>query len=225
MARLSPSILSSDFYRLGEEISILEKGGADLLHLDVMDGHFVPSITIGPAVVKSLAGKTKLPFDIHLMVNEPELMLEDFVTENTEYLVVHYEACPHLDRVLKTIKSLGVKCGVALNPATHPILLDYVLELADQILIMTVNPGMGGQSLITGALEKIKYLNALRRECGYEYEIAIDGGVSLDNMAGIIDDGADIIIIGSAIAHASDPLSAVRAFGEIAGRSFNADCK
>ena len=173
MIRLAPSILSSDFSRLGEEVEEIEKAGAHVIHVDVMDGHFVPNISYGAAVMKSLCGKTALPFDVHLMIENPDQYLEDFVTDQTEYITVHQEACPHLHRTLQHIKGVGVKAGVALNPATPLSVLDYVLEEVDLILIMSVNPGFGGQKFIPSALRKVQDLEEIRRkrDCGFVIEI------------------------------------------------------
>jgi ribulose-phosphate 3-epimerase len=184
--------------------------------MDVMDGNFVPNITFGPVVISSLAGKTDLPFDVHIMAEEPGDMIEQYVTENTEYIVVHYEACRHLDKTLRSIKALGVKCGVALNPATHPAVLDYVLDITDQILVMSVNPGFGGQTFIPGVLDKIRMYSSMRAEMGLSYKISVDGGVNLENMPDILDAGADIIVVGSSILNAPDPLAAIRSFKEAA---------
>ena len=148
MKKLAPSILSADFSKLAEDVAKIEAGGADYIHVDVMDGHFVPNITYGPVVMKSLLGKTDLPFDVHLMIENPDQYLEDFVTPNTAFITVHQEACTHLNRTIQHIKSLGVKAGVSLNPATSLSTLDYILEDVDMVLIMSVNPGFGGQKFI-----------------------------------------------------------------------------
>ena len=162
MAQLAPSILSADFSQLAESVKQIEKGGAHFIHVDVMDGHFVPNISFGAAVMKSLVGKTDMPFDVHLMIEDPDKYLEDFVTDQTEYIVVHEEACVHLNRTIQHIKSLGVKAGVAINPATSLTTLDYILEEVDLVLIMSVNPGFGGQKFIPSALERLRLSVALR---------------------------------------------------------------
>jgi ribulose-phosphate 3-epimerase len=216
VTQLSLSILSADFSDLRKTLETAKSGGADYIHMDVMDGHFVPNISFGSAVIASLAGKTELPFDVHLMTEEPDDILERYVTENTEYITVHCEACRHLDRVLRRIKSLGAKCGVALNPATHPAALDYVLDYADQILVMSVNPGFGGQSFIPGVLDKIRLYSEMRSERGLNFKIAADGGINTENMRSVIEAGADILTVGSAAVSAPDPLSALRKFKEVA---------
>ncbi len=204
MKRLAPSVLSADFSKLGEEAAAVERAGAQLLHIDVMDGRFVPNLTIGPAVMKSLIGRTSLPFDVHLMISDPDRYAPLFVTEQTEFITVHAEACTHLHRTLQSVRSLGVKAGVALNPATPLSAVEYVLELADLVLVMSVNPGFGGQSFIPSSLKKIRQLADLRRAEGYSFEIEIDGGVGTANIAEISSAGADIAVAGSAVYGASD---------------------
>ncbi len=214
MVRLAPSILSADFSKLGEQVQEIENGGAHLIHIDIMDGHFVPNISYGATVMKSLCGKTKLPFDVHLMIENPDKYLEEFVTDQTEFIVVHQEACPHLHRTVQHIKSLGVKAGVAINPATSLSALDFILDEIDLVLIMSVNPGFGGQKFISSALEKLAVLKEIREEEGLKYEIAIDGGVDLTNVGKIAEAGAEIIVAGSAIFGASDIPKRVREFNE-----------
>lgn len=204
MIRLAPSILSADFSRLGEEVGLIEKAGAHVIHVDVMDGHFVPNISYGAAVMKSLCGKTKLPFDVHLMIENPDNYLQDFVTDQTEYITVHQEACPHLHRTVQHIKSLGVKAGVALNPATSLTALDYILEEADLILIMSVNPGFGGQKFIESALKKAEALKALKAENGYDFTIEIDGGINLQNVRSVTEAGVELVVAGSSVFGAAD---------------------
>ncbi|MCO7123736.1 ribulose-phosphate 3-epimerase [Ihubacter massiliensis] len=204
MIRLAPSILSADFSRLGEEAAAIEKAGAHVIHVDVMDGHFVPNISYGATVMKSLCGKTKLPFDVHLMIEHPDNYLEDFVTDQTEYITVHQEACPHLHRTVQHIKSLGVKAGVALNPATSLTTLDYILDEVDLVLIMSVNPGFGGQKFIGSALKKVEALNALKEQNGYPFTIEIDGGINLQNVRSVTDAGVELVVAGSSVFGAED---------------------
>lgn len=215
MIRLAPSILSADFSRLGEDVSVIEEAGAHVIHVDVMDGHFVPNISYGAAVMKSLCGKTKLPFDVHLMIENPDQYLEDFVTDQTEYITVHQEACTHLHRTVQHIKGLGIKAGVALNPATPLSALDYMLEEVDLVLIMSVNPGFGGQKFIPSALRKVRELKALKEEMGYDFTIEIDGGVSLDNVKTITEAGVELVVAGSSVFGAGDAAARVKAFKDL----------
>ena len=210
MIKLSPSILAADFARLGEQCRTVLDAGADMLHFDVMDGHFVPNLTIGPAVMKSLIGRTALPFDVHLMISDPDRYAPLFVTEQTEFITVHAEACLHLHRTLQSVRGLGVKAGVALNPATPLSTVEYVLEMADLVLIMSVNPGFGGQSFIPSSLKKVRELAALRDREGYSFEIEIDGGVGTGNIGEISAAGVDIAVAGSAVYGAEDVDAAVR---------------
>jgi len=204
MNRLAPSILSADFSRLGEQVAQIEKAGAQVLHVDVMDGHFVPNISFGAAVMKSLLGKTKLPFDVHLMIENPDQFLEDFATDNTETITVHVEACPHLHRTIQHIKSLGIKAGVSLNPATPVSALDAIIEDIDQVLIMSVNPGFGGQKFIPSSLEKIRALKELKEKRNPKLEISLDGGVILENIKTITDAGVELVVAGSTVFCAPD---------------------
>ena len=210
MKRLAPSILSADFARLGEEAAAAERAGAQLLHIDVMDGHFVPNLTIGPAVMKSLIGKTALPFDVHLMISDPDRYAPLFAAEQTEFITVHAEACTHLHRTLQSVRSLGVKAGVALNPATPLSAVEYVLDMADLVLIMSVNPGFGGQSFIPSSLRKVRELAELRDKEGYPFEIEIDGGVGTGNIGEVSAAGVDIAVAGSAVYGAEDVDSRIR---------------
>lgn len=212
MIRLAPSILSADFSRLGEDVALIERAGAHVIHVDVMDGHFVPNISYGATVMKSLVGRTKLPFDVHLMIEQPDQYVEDFVTDQTEFITVHQEACPHLHRTLQHIKSLGVKAGVALNPATSLSTLDYILEDADLVLIMSVNPGFGGQKFIGSALEKVKTLKALRDKNNCDFTIEIDGGINLENVKPVTDAGVELVVAGSSVFKAPDVEKRVREF-------------
>jgi len=204
MVWIAPSILSADFKRLGEEVKLAEEAGADLIHVDVMDGHFVPNITIGPLVVEAVKNSTNLPLDVHLMIVSPERYVKDFVTAGADYLVVHVEACTHLHRTVWQIKELGVKAGVALNPATPLCLVEDLLEDLDLILIMSVNPGFGGQKFIPFCLEKIKKAKSLIKEKGLKTLVEVDGGVKLENAKVIAEAGADILVMGSAFFGSKD---------------------
>jgi ribulose-phosphate 3-epimerase len=199
MKKIAPSILSADFSRLGEEIAAIEAGGADYVHVDVMDGHFVPNITIGPLVVEAVRRVTALPLDVHLMIAEPDRYIADFAKAGADIIVVHAEATNHLHRTVQLIKSLGKKAGVSLNPATPLNVLDYVLEELDLVLLMTVNPGFGGQSFIDACLPKIQALRGIMDRRGIEAELEVDGGVKTDNIARIAHAGADVFVAGSAV--------------------------
>ena len=212
MKKLAPSILSADFSNLAEEVAQIEAGGADYIHVDVMDGHFVPNITYGAVVMKSLLGKTNLPFDVHLMIERPDDILEDFMTDNTAFITVHQEACVHLNRTVQHIKSLGAKAGVSLNPATSLSTLDYILEDIDMVLIMSVNPGFGGQKFIPSALEKIRELSEIRKAEGLDFEIEVDGGANLDNVQELASAGTDIIVAGSAVFKTPDITETTKQF-------------
>ncbi len=212
MFKLAPSILSADFSRLGEHVSLIEKGGADLIHVDVMDGHFVPNISFGASVMKSLNNRTGLNYDVHLMIENPDKYIEDFVTDKTEYITVHQEACVHLHRTIQLIKSLGIKAGVSINPATPIGVLEDILEDIDLVLVMSVNPGFGGQKFIPRALDKIKCLDQWRKEEGLDFLIEVDGGVTLDNAVEIAEAGADILVAGSAVFGAEDVVKRTEEF-------------
>ena len=215
MRKLAPSILSADFGRLAEEVAQIERGGADLVHVDVMDGHFVPNISFGAPVMKCLTGRTGLPFDVHLMIENPDAYLEDFVTPQKEYITVHQEACTHLNRTVQHIKSLGIKAGVSINPATSPSVLDYILEDVDMVLLMSVNPGFGGQKFIPSVLVKARKLRDIKIDRGLDFEIEIDGGATLDNVREIIDAGVEIVVAGSAVFKAPDIAARTAEFKEI----------
>lgn len=215
MSRLAPSILSADFSKLGEEISTIEKAGADIIHVDVMDGHFVPNISYGAVVMKSLLGKTKMPFDVHLMIENVDRYIDDFVTENTEYITVHQEVCMHLHRTIDHIKSRGIKAGVSINPATPISSLENILEYVDLVLVMSVNPGFGGQKFIESSLEKIRKLKRIREENRYNFVIEVDGGVNLGNGRKLVKAGADILVAGSSVFAADDVVKRVEKFKEM----------
>lgn len=215
MAKLAPSILSADFSELALEVQRIEKGGADYIHVDVMDGHFVPNISYGAIVMKSLLGKTKLPFDVHLMIEDPDKYIPEFVTDNTLYITVHQEAVHHLHRTLMYIKSLGVKAGVSINPSTPLSQLEEILPYVDLVLIMSVNPGFGGQKLIPECLDKMERLKEIRDENDYPFLIEIDGGVTLGNLKQVIKAGADIVVAGSSIFHTEDREKTTKEFVKI----------
>ena len=217
-AKLAPSILTADFSNLGEAFRMFERHpSAGHIHCDVMDGDFVPNISFGSPVVKSVAKAVKLPLDVHLMVREPGRFVQDYVTDNTEYITVHAEACIHLDRTLRLIKSLGVKCGAVLNPATPPEALDYVFELVDQVLVMSVNPGFGGQAYIPASTVKIRRLAEIRAARGLDFKINIDGGISRSNVLEVAGAGADMIVVGSALLNAADPEAELEAYDKLLG--------
>ena len=204
MFQLAPSILSADFSRLGEDVATIERAGADLVHVDVMDGHFVPNISFGAAVMKSLNGVTNLPYDVHLMIENPDDYLEDFVTDNTEYITVHVEACKHIHRTIQHIKNTGVKAAVAVNPGTSLDLIEYVLEDVDMVLLMSVNPGFGGQMFIPSTIRKAEELSIFRKASGLDFKIEIDGGINLDNVKSVTDAGVEIVVAGSSVFGAED---------------------
>ena len=201
---ISPSILSADFSILGKEIKQLESAGADYVHIDVMDGHFVPNITIGPLVVDAVKKVTPLPLDVHLMIEDPDLYIDAFAQAGSSILTVHAEACTHLHRTLQAIRDKGVKAAVSLNPATPIHVLDHVLEEVDMILIMTVNPGFGGQKFIQPMIQKIKDLKQKIEKAGLEIAIEVDGGIVLENIKAVSEAGADVFVSGSGILNTPD---------------------
>ncbi len=216
MIEILPSILSADFTRLGEQIAQVERAGVSMLHLDIMDGHFVPNLTIGPPVVKSIRKATKLILDVHLMVSDPDKYAPVFIEAGADQVLVHQEAATHLDRTIRMIQSEGAKAGVVLNPATPVSMLEDVLHIADYVLIMSVNPGFGGQRFIPNALNKVRQLDARRRELGLPLPIEIDGGVSLENIADVVRAGVNWVVTGSSVFHSSDPEATVRAMQKAA---------
>jgi len=197
--KISPSILSADFSRLGEEVLAIEKAGADYIHVDVMDGHFVPNITIGPLIVEAVRKTTSLPLDVHLMIQNPDNFLTAFIAAGASILTVHGEACPHLQRTLTEIKKRGVRAGVSLNPATPLDLIEPALEDADLVLAMTVNPGFGGQEFIPAVLPKIEQLRRLIDQKGLALELEVDGGIKVENIGMVAKAGADVFVSGSGI--------------------------
>jgi ribulose-phosphate 3-epimerase len=210
VVKIAPSILSADFAALGTDIARVEAAGADQLHVDVMDGRFVPNITIGPVVVGAIRKRTRLPLDVHLMIVEPERYIPEFVAAGADMVTVHAEACPHLLRTLAQIRELGAKAGVALNPATPVSTLELVLDDLDLVLVMSVNPGFGGQSFIPTARRKIRELRALLGD--RPVDVSVDGGVKLDLAGALAADGASTLVAGSAIFGAADPAAAIKAF-------------
>jgi ribulose-phosphate 3-epimerase len=204
MKLIAPSILSADFSRLGEEINAVERVGADWIHVDVMDGHFVPNITIGPAVVEAVKRVTGLPLDVHLMIEKPDQYLEDFVKAGSDLLTVQVEACVHLHRTIQAIKELGVKAAVALNPSTPVSTIEWVLEEVDMVLIMSVNPGFGGQKFIPQALQKIEELKSMIGARNPNVLIEVDGGINEETIRSVSKAGADVFVAGSAIFGSSD---------------------
>jgi len=209
MIEIIPSILAADFARLGEQIAQVEQGGATMLHLDVMDGHFVPNLTIGPPVVASIRKITRLTLDVHLMIADPDKYAPIFIDAGADQVLVHQEACKHLDGTLREIQRAGARAGVVLNPATPVASLDEVLALVDYVLIMSVNPGFGGQEFIPYALDKVRRLDALRRGRRLAFPIEIDGGVTKDNIGDVVRAGCDWIVTGSSVFHTPDPAAAM----------------
>lgn len=218
MIQIAPSILSADFTRLGEQINLVEQAGAALIHIDVMDGHFVPNITVGPLIVEAARRSTGLPLDVHLMIVEPERYLEDFAAAGANLISVHVEATPHLHRALSRIRELGCQAGIVVNPATPLSAIEEGLEYADYVLVMSVNPGFGGQAFIPSSYEKVRRLERMIRDRRLPVRIEMDGGISTDNLERVIACGAQIIVAGSAIFGAPDPAAVVRQMLDIARR-------
>ena len=208
MVEILPSILSADFARLGEQIAALEGAGCRMLHVDIMDGHFVPNITIGPPVVESLRKTTRAILDVHLMIEDPDKYAPVFIAAGADQVSVHQETCTHLDRTLRMIREEGAKAGVVINPATPVATLEDVLDIADYVLVMSVNPGFGGQQFIPNSLAKVRELVARRKERGLHFPIEIDGGVTRENLGKIIDAGVEWVVAGSSVFHAVNPPAA-----------------
>ena len=214
---IAPSILAADFASLREGIRAVERGGATLLHVDVMDGHFVPNISIGVPVVASLRKATRLPLDVHLMIESPELFIPAFAEAGADMISVHEEATPHLNRALSMIRERGCQAGAVINPATPVSALSEVLGIVDYVLVMSVNPGFGGQKFIPGALGKIRELKQIRESYNQTFRIEVDGGIGPENVAELVRAGAEILVAGTSIFHTPDAAQAVRSIKEMAG--------
>ncbi len=216
LIELAPSILASDFAHLAEQVERATAGGAAVIHVDIMDGHFVPNLTMGPPVVKSLRRATRLPLDCHLMIENADQYIADFAEAGANWISVHQEACPHLNRSLNLIKQHGCRAGVVINPATPVDTLGEVLDIVDYVLVMSVNPGFGGQKFIPGTLHKMKKLAEIRAERGYSYRIEVDGGVDMDTVADVVRAGAEILVAGNAVFGKGDPKTNAEALLELA---------
>ena len=203
--KIASSILSADFSKLGAEIALLDKGGADYIHIDVMDGHFVPNLTIGPLVVNAIRKATQIPFDVHLMVDNPMDLVDDFIGAGADSITLHAEVLPHLHRSISCLKEKGIKAAVALNPSTPLDVLEYVLSDLDMVLLMTVNPGFGGQTFIPAMMDKIHNLKAMMEKQQVYFDIQVDGGITLENISEVVKAGANIIVAGSSIFSSADP--------------------
>ncbi|HLQ84210.1 MAG TPA: ribulose-phosphate 3-epimerase [Pseudogracilibacillus sp.] len=210
MIKIAPSILSANFAKLGEEIKEIEEGGADYVHIDVMDGHFVPNITIGPLIVDAVKPITKLPLDVHLMIENPDKYIKDFVEAGADIITVHQETCPHLHRTIQLIKKENVKAGVVINPGTPVAMIKEVLNNVDLVLVMSVNPGFGGQTFIHETLSKIEEIDLIRKENNYQFELQVDGGVNVETAKLCVDAGADVLVAGSAVFNQSNRKKAIQ---------------
>ncbi|PXF58766.1 MAG: ribulose-phosphate 3-epimerase [Deltaproteobacteria bacterium] len=222
--QIAPSILSADFGRLAEEVRSVETAGADVIHVDVMDGHFVPNITIGPMVVKALSSLTKLPLDVHLMIESPDRYIDAFAQAGASWLTVHVEACTHIHRTINAIKAYGIKAGAVLNPATSPSTLEYILADLDLVLVMSVNPGFGGQHFIPSSLDKIRNLRKLLASLDHYVPIEVDGGVNSQTIEDVVSAGADICVAGSAIFGASDYAATIENLKELGQKGLDGRC-
>jgi ribulose-phosphate 3-epimerase len=214
MIKIAPSILSADFSRLGADVQAVDRAGADYIHVDVMDGHFVPNITIGPLVVAALRKITAKPLDVHLMIANPDLYIPEFASAGADIITVHQEAVPHLHRTVQLIKSFGKKAGISLNPATPVETLDVILDELDLVLVMSVNPGFGGQAFISSALDKIRALRQRIARRGLATELEVDGGIKLDNIRTVVAAGADVLVAGSAVFNTTDYAATILALRE-----------
>jgi len=219
MIKIAPSILAANFSKLAEEVKEVEQAGAELIHIDVMDGHFVPNITMGPIVVEALRPVTKLPLDVHLMIEKPDMYIESFAKAGADYITVHVEACPHLHRTIQLIRSFGVKPGVVLNPHTPIESIQHVLEDIDMVLFMTVNPGFGGQKFIHSVVPKVQQLSELIKKRGLDIEIEIDGGINAETIVACAEAGATIFVAGSAIYNQKDRKKALQEIKEAGERA------
>jgi ribulose-phosphate 3-epimerase len=219
MIRIAPSILSADFARLGDAVRMAEAAGADLIHIDIMDGHFVPTLTLGPRLVASLRGLTRLPLDVHLMVDNPRHFIPLFAEAGADWISIHVEASQHLHKDVTIVRDLGRRPGVALNPATPLQLIDEILPELDFVLLMTVNPGWGGQAFIPSSRAKIRNLRETIRARQLAVEIEVDGGVKPDNLKDLLDDGVEVVVAGSAIFEAADPAGVIRSMKDVAARA------
>lgn len=218
MIKIAPSILSADFAHLGDQVAVVEKAGAEVLHIDVMDGHFVPNITIGPLVVKALRPHSKMRFDVHLMIENPERYIDEFAKAGADHITVHLEATPHIHRAIQQIKGCGLTAGVALNPATPLDGIKYILDELDMVLIMSVNPGFGGQKFIPAVLPKIEVLHRHLDQMQSSCEIEVDGGINFETAPAVVKAGANILVAGAAVFASPDPAKAVLELREAAGK-------
>jgi ribulose-phosphate 3-epimerase len=218
---IAPSILAANFAKLGDDVRIVEEAGADIIHVDIMDGHFVPNISLGIPVVASLRKATRLPLDVHLMIEQPELYIEDFIRAGGSRILVHQEATVHLDRALAMIRELGAEAGAAINPATPVSMLSEVLDKVDTVLVMTVNPGFGGQKFIPNTYEKIRQLNQMRARYNASFRIEVDGGVDPGNTAELAQAGANTFVAGTSIFRTADPAAATRQLKKLATQALS----